>query len=186
MIAGRHPGGHLQMYAPSQVSSGSSVSHWDTALVPDEIMEPIATAAPADLLTTALLTDLGWNAQSTGDCSRDGDTACLGLGRFEVEVEWETAEATGRARLMTFGGQRAESADSSFWWFFDPANYELGLKVLDGCAVNGRYWVFSSGLTNQGWTATIRDGKTGAVKAYSSALGQLSPPFADTQAFACE
>ena len=186
LIAGRHPGGHVQMYAPAAVSSGSSVSHWDTALVPDEIMEPIATAAPADLLTTALLADLGWNAQSQGDCARDGDTACLGLGRFKVEVQWQTATGEGGGRLMSFGGQRAESADSSFWWFFDPANYELGVKVLDGCAVNGRYWVFLSGLTNQGWTATIRDGKSGTVKTYTNTLGQLAPPFADTQAFACE
>lgn len=45
LVAGKHPGGHVQMYSPSVVQPGSSVSHWDTALVPDEMMEPIATQA---------------------------------------------------------------------------------------------------------------------------------------------
>ena len=186
LLAGRHPGGHVQMYAPAAMRGGSSVSHWDTALVPDELMEPRATPTPVDAVSTALLADLGWNAQAAGDCVRDADTACLAGGRFAVEVEWTTAEAEGTARLMSFGNQRAESQDSSFWWFFGPTNYELGVKLLDGCAVNGHYWVFTSGLTNQGWTVTVRDGRSGLVKTYDNPLGALSPPFADTLAFSCQ
>lgn len=183
--AGRHPGGHVQMYAPAPVRGGSSVSHWDTALVPDELMEPRATPNPVDVVTTALLADLGWNAQAAGDCLRDADTACLVGGRFAVEVEWRTAAEGGVGRLMSFGSQRAESQDSSFWWFFGPTNYELGVKVLDGCAVNGHFWVFASGLTNQGWTVTVRDGRSGLLKTYDNPLGTLSPAFADTRAFRC-
>ena len=30
----------------------------------------------------------------------------------------------------------------------DPGNIEVFAKVLDGCAVNGHYWVFVGGLTD--------------------------------------
>jgi hypothetical protein len=100
-------------------------------------------------------------------------------------VSWLTESSEGRGQMMSFGGQRAESTDSSFWWFFTPSNYELGVKVLDGCGVNGRHWVFLSGLTNQGWKVTVRDNRSGAVKTYANPLGTMSAPFADTDAFAC-
>jgi hypothetical protein len=51
------------MYAPNPAASGSSVSHWDTALVPDQLMEPFDTGpkpAPGQL-ELALFQDLGWN-----------------------------------------------------------------------------------------------------------------------------
>jgi len=35
--------GNIRMFAPNPVEPGSSVSHWDTILSPDELMEPSAT-----------------------------------------------------------------------------------------------------------------------------------------------
>ena len=54
--------GHLRMYAPSSFAPGSSVSHWDTALFPNELMEPNYVAGSAILATDELLTDIGWGA----------------------------------------------------------------------------------------------------------------------------
>ena len=73
LTSGRHPSGHVRMYAPNPVEPGSSASHWDAALSPDEMMEPFATANPSDLLTTKLLQDIGWTLQtvSVGPCVRD-------------------------------------------------------------------------------------------------------------------
>ncbi|HEV8631084.1 MAG TPA: hypothetical protein VGV61_12265 [Thermoanaerobaculia bacterium] len=185
LLAGRHPSGHLQMYSPLVVSPGSSVSHWDTAITPDEMMEPFATANPTDIVTTGLLRDLGWAVQQAGGCVRDADTACLGSDRFEVGVTFQTATTSGSAQVMSFGGQRAETDESAFFWFFGANNFEMGLKLLDACALNGKRWVFVSGLTDQGWTVTVRDTQTGAVKIYSNAVGHLSTTFADTVAFSC-
>jgi len=192
LSSGRHPSGHVQMYAPPTVQPGSSVSHWDTALFPDEIMEPAATASPADLVTTQLLHDIGWPTQAApGGCVRDATTACLQGGRFEVKVDWTTATTNGAAQVMSFGGQRAENDDSVFWWFFGATNFEMGVKVLNACDVGGaggtggKFWVFVSGLTNQGWTLHIHDTRTGALKTYSNPLGQLSQTTADTAAFTC-
>jgi hypothetical protein len=65
--------GRALMYAPSAVSSGSSVSHWDTSLAPNQLMEPAnsgdlrhTVATPADL-TGSQLRDIGWSFNSIGD-----------------------------------------------------------------------------------------------------------------------
>jgi hypothetical protein len=187
LSAGRHPSGHVQMYAPSTLSQGSSVAHWDTALTPNEIMEPFATASPADLLTTQLLKDIGWTLTqtSTGSCVSDANTACLQSGRFEVKVDWQTATAAGNGQVMSFGGQRTQNDESVFWSFFSATNFEMGVKVLNGCALTGKFWVFISGLTDQGWAVHVRDTQTGATRTYSNPVGQLSQTLADTSALSC-
>lgn len=53
-------GGEVQMYAPSPYQSGSSVSHFDIALTPDELMEPNYTGGASYDHTVALLKDIGW------------------------------------------------------------------------------------------------------------------------------
>jgi hypothetical protein len=54
------------MYAPSVVQAGSSVSHWDTSLVPDQLLEPFYTVPIHDpSLTLDALVDLGWTASTT-------------------------------------------------------------------------------------------------------------------------
>ncbi len=57
-------GGHVRMYAPSPIEPGSSVSHFDTALTPDELMEPFATDTSDQRLTDRLLADIGWDVNS--------------------------------------------------------------------------------------------------------------------------
>ncbi len=122
----------------------------------------------------------------TSPCVRDGGTACLLSSRFEIKVTYaSTSNGSGSAQVMSFGGQRTENDQSVFYWFFDPSNFEMGLKVLDGCGVNGKFWVFISGLTDQQWTVDVRDSQTGAIKTYSNALGHLSQTTADTAALAC-
>jgi hypothetical protein len=122
---------------------------------------------------------------TSGACVLDADTACLINGRFEVEVDWQTTSGAGDAQVMSFNGQRAENAESAFFWFFGPTNFEMGLKILDACALNNKFWVFVSGLTNQGWTVRIRDTQTGNEKTYSNPVGRLTPTTADTAALPC-
>ncbi len=184
LFAGRHSSGHVRMYAPNPLQGGSSVAHWDTALAPDEILEPNATFRPSDVLTTHLLNDIGWSLQPTA-CLEGVTTACLQVGRFEVKVDWQSTTASGAGNVMGFTGPRAESDESVFWWFFSPTNFEMGVKILNACSFNGKFWVYTSGLTDQGWTVHVRDTATGATRTYSNALGHLSTTFADTSAFNC-
>ena len=54
-------GDHVQMYAPGTYSQGSSVSHFDIDLKPDDLMEPFLTDDPYIIMDAALLNDIGWN-----------------------------------------------------------------------------------------------------------------------------
>lgn len=57
----------VQMFAPNPHKQGSSVSHFDTAAFPNELMEPDYTAGQLDLgLALYLLKDIGWQV-NTGD-----------------------------------------------------------------------------------------------------------------------
>lgn len=53
-------GDEAMMYAPTTFAGGSSVSHFDTRLAPNELMEPSYNATTRKDLTVALLYDLGW------------------------------------------------------------------------------------------------------------------------------
>jgi len=66
LTSGRHPSGHVEMFAPDPQDPGSSVSHFSTALSPDELMEPSFTGATHDVgLAAALMQDIGWPISSS-------------------------------------------------------------------------------------------------------------------------
>ncbi len=60
--------GFPQLYTPSDVAPGSSVSHWSTRFTPSMLMEPFADGGAPDEpdLTIPLLQDLGWSVLSGG------------------------------------------------------------------------------------------------------------------------
>jgi len=111
-------------------------------------------------------------------CQDDATHLCLAGGRFRVEVAWRTPDGgsgAGQAVRLT--------AESAYFWFFDAANVELLVKVLDGCPVNGRYWVFAGGLTNVATTLTVTDTRSGAVETYRNPQGTAFAPLQETAAF---
>ncbi len=64
-LSGADAFGFPKLYAPNPVQPGSSVSHWDTSLTPNALMEPFISAdlegATTLDLTPALMTDIGWS-----------------------------------------------------------------------------------------------------------------------------
>ncbi len=102
---------------------------------------------------------------------------CLNGGRFRVETEWVTTNGErGAGHAVPLG------ADSGYFWFFDPANVESVVKVLDGCGQNGRYWAFAAGLTNVRVVTTVTDTWTGVGKSYVNPTGTAFAPIQDTSA----
>lgn len=124
---------------------------------------------------------------TTGPCVRSATTACLQSNRFEIKVTFTNDSSSGNATAMDFGGQRAETNESAFYYFTSATNFEMGLKVLNACipALGNKFWVFISGLTDQGWHATVRDTQTGVSKSYSNTNHHLTTTTADTAAFDC-
>jgi hypothetical protein len=114
-----------------------------------------------------------------GPCVADAATLCLGGGRFRVRVAWATASALGQGGVVA-----APSATASgLLWFFSPDNWEITVKVLDGCGVNERFWVFASAMTDVEYALTVSDTTTGATRAYFNPLGATAQTVADTGAF---
>ena len=100
-------------------------------------------------------------------------------GRFEVTARWSTESSAGPAAAVPMSGE------SGTFWFFDEANTEVLVKVLDACDLPGfeSFWVFAAGLTNLGVVLEVTDTVTGMTKVYENELGQHAMPVLDTRAF---
>lgn len=114
-------------------------------------------------------------------CVPDDTTLCFLDDRFRVTVEWRTAFGTsGPGRVVPVGG----SARSGLFWFFAPDNWEMLVKVLEGCPVNDHFWVFAASATSVEWTLTVEDTAAGEFATYTNPLGRPSPAVTDSAAFA--
>ncbi|MEM7587417.1 MAG: ELWxxDGT repeat protein, partial [Acidobacteriota bacterium] len=113
-------------------------------------------------------------------CTPSATSLCLNQGRFRVEVAWRDFEGgTGPGRPVPVNGD-----DSGLLYFFDPDNWEMLIKVLDGCAINDHYWVFAAATTDVEYTLTVTDTSSGEHAEYFNPLGNASPAITDTGAFA--
>ena len=178
---GRDGSGRPRMYSPTSLQLGSSVSHWDTSLFPNELMEPFAVPQAADLVTSSLLSDIGYDTVTTASpCVPGPSTLCLGAdGRFQVDVTWTDFEgSTGEGMAVPL------SETSGLLWFFSQSNLEMLIKVLDGCAINDHFWVFMAATTDVEFSAVVTDTATGVRRTYFNQLGQSADAITDTAAFA--
>jgi hypothetical protein len=120
-------------------------------------------------------------APTTVWCAHTDIALCLQRGRFQVRAAWRTnSGAYGDAVPVSL------ASDSGWFWFFDPTNAELFVKVLDGCALNGHFWLFASGMTNVRVFIGAVDLATGAEKHYENRLDQRFETILDTRAFPCD
>ena len=134
-----------------------------------------ATVDPArGAATLNLLDDDG----ATAACIQDDDTLCLADDRFKVEIVWRT----GQGSIGVGHGARL-SGNSGTYWFFDPSNAEMLIKVLDACQGFNSFWVFFAATTDVDFTATVTDTRTGVVKQYSNPAGRAAQPVQDTFTF---
>ncbi len=152
---------------------------------------PDGCGADEDILDGAFATSYPLLAPYLGAsgpiCIRDADTACLLNGRFKVEVTYQTVSQSGNAQVMYFNTERAESLESAFFWFFNPTNFEMGVKMVDACvAPFNRFWVFFSGLTSQGFQVKVTRMSDGLQKIYpANPIDNLPTTTGDVDAFTC-
>ncbi|MEM8932514.1 MAG: hypothetical protein AAGE94_15130, partial [Acidobacteriota bacterium] len=98
--------------------------------------------------------------------------------RFSVSVAWRDSEnQRGVAEPVDL------TLDSGLFWFFDSENLEMLIKVLDGRAINGHFWVLWGAATDVGLDITITDHATGEVWTGSNPVGTLASG-GDVEAFA--
>lgn len=98
-------------------------------------------------------------ATQVGPCVPNATTMCLLAGRYEAKVAWRNPlnDTSG------VGGAQPFTDFSGFFWFTDPANLELMLKVLE---LDGAVKVFYGQLTDLEFELTLREVATGLTKVY--------------------
>jgi hypothetical protein len=105
-----------------------------------------------------------------GACAPARDALCLQQGRFRIAVSWQLTSAATPAPAMAVPLSQVSGA----FWFFSPQSPELTLKVLDGRAVDGHFWIFSGGLSTLGYTLSVTDTSTGRQQSYVHAPGEVA------------
>jgi LasA protease len=155
-------------YVDEDLSSGSTYAYRVRA---------VNSAGASEYSNDALATTFVEDPQP---CVPADDRLCLNGERFAVEVAWRGHDGnTGRGRTVPFG-----SADSGLLWFFAADNWEMLIKVLDGCGVNDRFWVFAAATTDVEYILRVIDSVTGRAATYFNPLGNASPAITDTEALA--
>ena len=133
------------------------------------------------LALAAALGVAAFPARASASCTPTSTSLCLTGARFTVQVQWRASESAA----FSSGQAVALTSDTGYFWFFEPDNIELVVKVLDGCALNGQYWVFASGLTNVDVDIAVTDTATAQVRHFTNPAGTAFIPVEDTSAFAC-
>lgn len=102
--------------------------------------------------------------------------------RFRVKIDWRTLQGETGAALPLPGS----SKESALFAFFGRENWEVLVKVLDACELNGKYWVFLAAATDVEFTLNVTDTlNPDTPYVYRSPGGSPAPPLTDTAAFAC-
>jgi 6-phosphogluconolactonase (cycloisomerase 2 family) len=129
-----------------------------------------ATDATTATVTTPALSPAG--------CTPSANGQCLLGGRFLLEAIYQDSHGNaGLANVVPI------TLDTAYLWFFSSSNVEAVVKVLDGCALGGHFWVFAGGLTNVHVILRLTDTHTGAVRYYEVPFGPPFTPIQDTAAF---
>lgn len=111
-------------------------------------------------------------------CPQNATTLCIGGGRFSVKATFDAGSGnSGNAQAVGL------TSDTGYLWFFEASNVEAVVKVIDGCALNGHYWIFAGGLTNVNVVMTVTDLQTGAQRTYTNPANTTFEPIQDTSAF---
>jgi hypothetical protein len=161
--------GGFQAQPALAASPGGAVAVWASLSLP--VYDPPGPPPPPGAL--------GIFAQrfSTPGCALASDQLCLG-GRFRVSVQFTDPRSGTSAAAQAI----PLTGDTGAFWFFDAANLELMVKVLDGRAVNGHFWVFSGALSDVAYTLQVTDIVTGTQRSYHNPQHHLAS-VADIDAF---
>lgn len=107
---------------------------------------------------------------------------CLAENRFKVTLT-ALDQRTGTAAI----GQSIPQNDIVGYFSLpaltmQPENPEVFVKILDGRTITGKFWLFYGGLTDVGFTLTVTDTATAAVRTYKKNPGSFCGG-GDTAAF---
>ena len=173
--------GHVKSYTNP---SGTFGSVGDTDAFSGSTTATAAASQTVQLRETTRLggmleipADLSGTALAAAPCTVEPTSLYLSGCRFRVSVSWKDFQGnTGQGQAVPL------TSDTGYFWFFSSNNVELVVKVLDGRALNGRFWVFYGALSNVEYDITVTDTTIGQVTRYRNPAQRFGSA-GDTQAF---
>jgi len=91
----------------------------------------------------------------------------LQQGRFHVEIDWRIpgfGQGTGKAGVGT--------DNAGGFWFTDRSDLNAFVKIKDGRAINGHFWLAYTSFTGAEYDLRVTDNETGLVRTYHNPLNQ--------------
>lgn len=127
---------------------------------------------------------------TSGPCVPSATTLCIdqnpGDKRFMIQASFATSQGGGQSGSGTAIPLSGEGVtQGGLFWFFQPTNPEMLIKVIDGCALNSSFWVFFAATTNVGFTVTVTDTVALTQEIYTNQDMQAAFPVQDTGALPC-
>jgi len=109
--------------------------------------------------------------EAVDGCVEGPNTLCLLNDRFRVRSVWRNFRVDPGVTGM--GGVGDDLGDrTGTFWFFNPDNVELIVKVLDGTNINEFYWTFYGSLSDVEYWITVVDTESGDSRTYYNAPEQ--------------
>lgn len=127
------------------------------------------TVGDGDVESTASLTFLVEASEPAGTCEPDDRTLCLLDSRYAVSIDWNEPDGTPRTAAVVHAGTN----NSGLFRFFGRDNWEVLIKILDGCASNGNVWVLGASATDIDHRITIVDTVTGVARRYPNGAASI-------------
>ena len=112
-----------------------------------------------------------------GPCVASSTVLCLNQGRFRLETHWEFPNGQ-----MGQGQALPQTDDTGAFFWNNPENVEMIVKVLDGRHNNGFFWVFYGALSNVEYTLVVTDTTDGRCREYFNPQDNFAS-VGDTMAF---
>lgn len=147
----------MQMYAPSSYISGSSVSHFDTALTPNEIMEPNYTEFLNDAgLAKYALADIGWTLLAANQAPVMGSISPQSMNEdATLNVALSATDADGDTLSYSVTSAPADfnaTISGTTLTFAPTANYygsgSVTVQVSDGTATDSTTFTLTVNSVN--------------------------------------
>jgi hypothetical protein len=171
--------GNARVYynLPGRLASAADTGAFPAAAQRAE-PEPAATAVTPEELAVRFpsLPPEPLEAAATA-CPNVGNRLCLLGGLYFVEVDWQDFQGNTGTGTPVPG-----TANGGYFTFFDGANIELAVKLLDGTPLNGHYWVFYASMTSVRFTLRVLDAAGNTVATFENPSGTLAS-VADVEAF---
>lgn len=110
------------------------------------------------------------------------DTICLNDGQHHVDMRWKTKTTSfAPAHVVPF-----DSTSSGLFYFTDVNNAEVLIKVINGCPLNDKWWVFYAATTNVQFDIDVTDTHRDVTRTYSNPVNHAATTILDTAAFDCD